>query len=113
MNPCQVCQQSQERRLLIEADIGKGLTSTRIAMRYHIPKNAVDVHALVCLYSPKVSSPQNTPDEPISAACEVCSQAPRYRVQAAWRAAKDDIRERAHIVQWLNEQLESEQLGLL
>jgi hypothetical protein len=81
-------------------------------MRYHIPKNAVDVHALVCLYAPKSCSPENTADEPISVACEACSQAPRYRVQAAWRDAKDDPRERAWIIQWLNEELESEGMGL-
>ena len=42
--PCVVCQQTQQRRLLIEGDLRSGLTPVVISMRYHLAVKAIAVH---------------------------------------------------------------------
>jgi hypothetical protein len=44
--------------------------------------------------------------------CEQCAKRPLWRLQQAWRDAKDDEAERARMVAWLNEELQSEGMGL-
>ena len=117
MPACAICLKPQERRLLIEGDLSAGLTPRVIAMRYHLPMHAIEVHAQVCMREisaiDTVSARVNIAHERPMASCEVCAQRPLIRWKQVWQDAKDDNTERARMVAWLNDQLQRDDMGLL
>jgi hypothetical protein len=136
---CVICQHAQ--RSLIDAELAAGLKPSVISARYRIRKMLIEHHtehispheadtkvsnlvdathdASMQALSTHRALPQALKDRLARNALRdqalpdmVVTENPFSQFKQAWQLAKDDDRMRAHMVAYINEQLQAEDIGL-
>jgi hypothetical protein len=105
---CAICQHAKLRA--IDTAIGAGLSPAVIAAKFHVAKKLVELHEKHWSTENLMSSGTTryeVHEQAIVASYRTYDDRPSVRFKQAWQDAKDDQRERAHMVSWLNEQLQA------
>lgn len=113
MSTCPICQHA--KRGAIDAALTTALPLSVIAGRFHVPMKLLGLHREhVQAREPVIggTGPTTRADEAPMASCPVCAQRPLMRLRQVWQDAKDDRQEQLRMIAWLNEVLQTDEMGL-